>query len=1275
MDHDDASGPVSEAPYITYDDRERRGTEWLSVPGQSYFGLNGPRMRQQGWAVLPQERDIRRKVPLGIRWKEHQDAAPTLKLTERWATAAPGANAAILLGPVSGNVICLDIDVMDEDLSLHIQEIAEELLGLTPFRRIGKRPKIALFYRLPAGVTVPNRTYSLMTADGTAKSEHAIEVQGRGKMMTAFGLHHETGATFKWQDCRPWQHGPELAPEVTAEMLDGFFAEVESRARPFHRKAGAVAGADAQWDYVDADGVDRPRLRQDAEFAGYARDAEGFVYDGRETFVWLMASQAARLNPAACADERGVAKIIAAAFQACGLEMKMVGRWSEGYLRQEVSEKVRRACAGVASGDIKPIFREGGVVLTADGLSAQITRTKNLVDTNALTDAFSWLPKSGKSINAKLMKGHEGSAEMWALKEDRSAIHAKVTATIDQGLQAFAADVRAGKRNGPIHVIKAPTGSGKTVRSVEFIMKDPDTVADDALPRDQRRGAFAFLMPTYANIDEVRPRALAMGLDPELNDQELEAAAAELGLLSEKGTDDLIAEIREKAANSPARTMVYKGKLAAGCLMADRMRNLIDADIGASGLCKSTIKGADGGRQEVTCPHYDVCPAIAQKRMLADHHIAFMPRSFLTLNIPEEAKNFRGVIADETTLDLLAHTNIFPLAALDIERKEPTLTKSEREAGADPAYMLKQRGLVRDAVVIGLKAGKDPAKYLREKMPTEALELVRIAKRVCSSAIASGQAVRPGMSDTDFQDLVKRPTSEYVKAEFRFWSLIQEDMEANLLVELAGKTPRRDTRIKLLTHDVPEICLGWRAEPNWAGLPFLLLDASANETLLERVFTGRDIVTYECENDANLRVVAFPDQTFAVSKLLGRTDRVTQLEAAYELLKIRRAIVSICAAHSNGRVAVCMTKPVRQVICAGWVPPLNADFMHDGATAGLDFAKTHVALISIGRTELPVATVDGLVAAYTHDIDDRPPCIDVFGTGKDAKGKGIRPHTANRFLKLRDGNLALCQHQQHESYFARAVQAQAREEAIRQRIGRVRGVFREIPGIVYLLGEAIPDDVVIDDLRSMSDLLGYEILDAARRLDGILSSEMIAYNAADEWTIAAAEKAIQKLGARILRNYNKVSYVGADGETRIAHVPVHLQDHDNGLLRSMMRKLRIHADIISTDAGADYVVPHKPRQPDALELALGTIEERREIEEGVRRELIEHAMSVGEYQPASATPFGKQAAKYRLHPETDEIGEAGQIQIYRMLTAQTKSAEDTAVSLHAIISEGLREAS
>jgi hypothetical protein len=39
---------------------------------------------------------------------------------------------------------------------------------------------------------------------------------------------------------------------------------------------------------------------------------------------------------------------------------------------------------------------------------------------------------------------------------------------------------------------------------------------------------------------------------------------------------------------------------------------------------------------------------------------------------------------------------------------------------------------------------------------------------------------------------------------------------------------------------------------------------------------------------------------------------------------------------------------------------------HFGAMRGLDFAKNYAAAISIGRSEMPVWVVDGLVAALNH---------------------------------------------------------------------------------------------------------------------------------------------------------------------------------------------------------------------------------------------------------------------------------------------------------------------
>lgn len=1249
----EASGPSSAADNITdISAPARSGIEWLTEPGQAYFGVTAVRMRKLGWAVLPQDRTGQRlpSIVAGqrIKWKQYQTTAPSLDLTEKWASMVPSANTAILLGAVSSNIICLDLDITDFDLSLQIQEIAEKVFGVTPFRRVGKRPKMALFYRIE-GDLPPSRAFFLTEADGT-KSEHMIELQSAGKMMTSHGPHHETGATFTWQDKLPQHFGPEHATLITGEQLDEFLAAVEA-VRPFYRAAGA--GDDVPYEYIDADGIDVVRMGAPGAGAGWTEDADGFVDDGREKYLFALASRTVRSNPAACVDPKGIAKLKKAVFEEALRTVLMTGRWSAAYLKSEVSEKVSRMAAQVARGEISPILRECTVV-PGDDLSKLIGSSKKPVP--QIDDTFEWLGSSRHALKAGFQPGPAGAVDDWSLKIDRSAIHARVTQTIRRGLTAFFDAVRLQLKGSGIHVIMAPTGSGKTAHTLEWIIRDPDTVADDGLPVDQRRGPLLFLMPTYANIDEVRSRAVAMGLDPDMTDTELESAAAARGLIFEGDVEKEIARLRKLALGSPVRTMVYRGKVAAGCHFPQQMAQLMEADIGSSGMCKSTIKNSDGEREESLCEFYATCEAIKQRAEIAEAHVVFLPRAFLTLTIPEELKKVRGVIVDEAIWDMLAHTNSFPIAALYGQRQEPTLTKRELEGSGMDAesfkeFLLVQRRAIAHTVIEALETGKDPALHIRDRHPSDGLKLVLIAKRVCSSAIQNGQTVRPSMHPQDFQDLVARPKSKHVKAEHRLWSLIEERLEAIILDELAGRKARRDARIQFINHEdqEPQVRLSWRTQPNWPDAPLLLLDASANRDILERCFKGREIHTYECENDPNLRVIAFPDRTLAVTRLLGRSGQ-DPLETAKALLVIRRLITAICAAHSNGRVAICMTKPIREIICAEWTPPANADFAHDGAIAGLDFAKDHVAEISLGRTELPIGTIDGLVAALTHDLDEPERPIDYLGTGKGSDGKHITPHRAGRKIRMRNGRYAITQHQAHRGRFARAVQMQAREEAIRQRIGRVRGVYRETPAAVYVIGEALPDDIVLDDIRSYDDLeTGFDILDVARRLDGILSAEMISKVAPDAWTAEAAQKAIDRLGGRMLRNYRKIDLRDAQGEMRVAYVPVHYGSHGLDLFVEWARYLGLRGTITHQVSTVDGVPPHAPRPIDKVEIALGTRDERRLAEEGFRRSVIEHAMSIGEYKPARGTPTGKRKAVYRFDEESGQTAETGAIHLMRLL--------------------------
>ncbi len=1264
---DSLGGGVAPSP-IDISVTSRRGTEWLSVPGQAYFGIVASRMRQLGWAVLPQDRDGRRLPSIisgeRIKWKQYQEQAPAQALTDRWATMAPAANAAVLLGPASGNIVCLDLDITDEDLSLQLQEVAETILGLSPFRRIGKRPKMALFYRMDAGALPRNAAYYLMEADGHTRSEHMLEVKSRGAMMTVFGRHHETGATFKWQDTRPWHVGPDAAPLITADQLQQFLDAVE-QVRPFHRNAGV---GDVSFDYVDAEGIDLPRVRSAGR--SWVEDAEGYVEAGREKFLFALAMRTVRSNPSACVDARGIAKLKKVVFDEAIRTMRTTGKWSESYIRGEVSEKVARFAAQVAAGALDPIVREN-MVLPTDELSKLIGTSKRSVCQD--DDTFSWLPRARGMLKVGFQPGPEGSTEAWSLKTDRVAIHGLVSETVRSGLDAFFADVRHGVKSGVVHVIKAPTGAGKTALAVKRIIHDPDTKAYDGLPLEQRRGPLLFLMPTYSNIDEVRSRFLAMGMDPDMTNAEVEAAAAQRGLIDEKDVEAELARLTGIAEAGGIRSLVYRGKVAAGCAFPEQMALLMEADIGSSGMCKSTIKNEVGEREDTFCEYYSTCPAIAQRSEIADAHVVFLPRAFLTLTIPEELKGTRGVIADEAIWDMLAHTNTFPIAALKGTRPNPTPTKAEREAGANPREPVEKRGIVANLAIEALRTEKDVALHIREMLPSDGVELVKIAKRVCSAAIQSGQTVRPGMHPQDFLDLVSAPKSKHVKAEHRMWSIVLERLEALVKDELAGRKIKPDTRIQFINHEnaEPQVRLSWRTQPNWAVAPLLLLDASADRMILERVFLGREIKIYECDNDANLRTIAFPDRSLAVTRLLGRAGG-DELKTAEGLLAIRRMLTAICAAHSNGRVAICTTKPVRQIICASWVPPANADWLHDGAVAGLDFAKGHVALISLGRTELPITTIDGLVAALTYDMKEPELPIDRFGTGLTAEGKPILPHRARRKTRMRDGRYAVTQHQAHKGAFARAVQQQAREEAIRQRIGRVRGMYREAPAAVYLIGEAMPGDVVLDDIRSYSDLeSGFDLLDVARRADGVLSAEMIAKLAPDQYTVAAAEKEIGKLGESFLRNFRWIQWEDGEGNIHDSRIPMHFDDYaTEGTFVAWAHALGLPGGRVMR--GSEYVSavhPHGPRPHDNVEDALGTIGERRDQEETFRRQAIEVAMSIGEYKPATLAPNGKQQAKYRFSSNRADKAEIGAIHIMLLLRGIIDVSAYTGIEAIAIAAE------
>src|SRR3546814_1229237 len=95
-----------------------------------------------------------------------------------------------VLGPGSGDRFALDIDVLDEALAWRAMELADDILGYTPFRRVGRAPKIALLFRSAPDDPAVNTSRKFVSRDdagGAVNGTAGIYILTQGQLITAFG--------------------------------------------------------------------------------------------------------------------------------------------------------------------------------------------------------------------------------------------------------------------------------------------------------------------------------------------------------------------------------------------------------------------------------------------------------------------------------------------------------------------------------------------------------------------------------------------------------------------------------------------------------------------------------------------------------------------------------------------------------------------------------------------------------------------------------------------------------------------------------------------------------------------------------------------------------------------------------------------------------------------------------------------------------------------------------------------------------------------------------
>lgn len=147
------------------------------------------------------------------RWTEMEANQTHLDMWAKW----PGCGIGIL----TGEVIAIDIDILDPEVAVKAGEVFQRMLGQTDMIRIGKSPKALYLYR---------------TAEPFTKiSMHPIEVLAQGQQFVAYAVHPETKQPYNWPLEGPHEVPVRALPLVTRKQVLAA-AEEAFKAIPAHMR-------------------------------------------------------------------------------------------------------------------------------------------------------------------------------------------------------------------------------------------------------------------------------------------------------------------------------------------------------------------------------------------------------------------------------------------------------------------------------------------------------------------------------------------------------------------------------------------------------------------------------------------------------------------------------------------------------------------------------------------------------------------------------------------------------------------------------------------------------------------------------------------------------------------------------------------------------------------------------------------------------------------------------------------------------------------------------
>jgi hypothetical protein len=286
-----------------------------------------------------------------------------------WINYCKYQNVAVVLGKATAGIFAIDIDVTNKYISEEIWDIAERVLGKTPFIRQGMFPKLLLLYR--SDDEIKSKSYTLDIED----RKHAIEILGAGKMVTILGLHHKTGMNFKWLDSdtegQDWAYSPltqrpEMAPTTTQEKVTEFLEAVFEK-YPAYKVQGMGSSSCVIDLSANAEGIAVPKLQDSDEWV----TSEGKIIDGREKFITSLVYRTVQANLSEIKSTKDIddlrSRITVAVIKEFIAKCQTDYKWNQNSIKHNAGIRVNHLINKLNNGEIEIHVNIPEIIKTIDG--------------------------------------------------------------------------------------------------------------------------------------------------------------------------------------------------------------------------------------------------------------------------------------------------------------------------------------------------------------------------------------------------------------------------------------------------------------------------------------------------------------------------------------------------------------------------------------------------------------------------------------------------------------------------------------------------------------------------------------------------------------------------------------------------------------------------------------------------------------------------------------------------------------------------------------------